>query len=80
MSEYHIDVRWNDEAKCYVADIPDLTHCSAFGNTPQEALAGARFARDLWLGTALMQGKAVPPPRYRPDTPQATATASTAAS
>ena len=74
MSDYQIDVRWNDEAKCYVADIPDLSYCSAFGATPQEALAGARFARDLWLAAALVQGRPIPPPRYRSDASQATAT------
>ncbi len=71
MSDYQIDVRWNDEAKCYVADVPDLSYCSACGDTPQQALAGARFARDLWLGTALLQGKPIPPPRYRATAPVA---------
>ena len=39
MSAYHINVMWSDEDECYVADIPDLKYCSAFGETPQQALA-----------------------------------------
>jgi predicted RNase H-like HicB family nuclease len=66
MSDYHINVLWSPEARCYVADIPDLSYCSAFGGTPQEALAEVLVARELWLATARAQGKPVPSPRYRP--------------
>jgi hypothetical protein len=37
-ADYHINVFWSDEDGCYVADIPDLAFCSAFGDTPEEAL------------------------------------------
>ena len=38
MSEYHINLFWSDEDKCWIADIPDLKFCSAHGETPDEAL------------------------------------------
>ena len=39
MSEYHINVFYSEQDHAWVADIPDLQHCSAFGDTAQEALA-----------------------------------------
>ena len=68
MSDYHINVMWSDEDECYVADIPDLKYCSAFGDTPQEALAEVQLmrAKELWLESAREEGKPTPPPRYDP--------------
>ena len=39
MKDYHINIFYSDEDEGYIADIPDLELCSAFGNTPEEALA-----------------------------------------
>jgi hypothetical protein len=39
MKDYHINIFWSDEDGGYIADIPDLEACSAFGTTPAEALA-----------------------------------------
>ena len=49
-----------------MADIPDLGACSAFGKTPQEALAEGERAKAAWLQAAREAGKPIPPPRYRP--------------
>jgi predicted RNase H-like HicB family nuclease len=66
MSDYHINMFYSDEDGGYIADIPDLEFCSAFGETAEAALAEVKKARDLWLETAKADGKPVPPPRYRP--------------
>lgn len=66
MKDYHINVFWSDEDGCYVADIPDLVSCSAFGATPEEAVARLAVAKEAWLDTARQQGKAIPKPTYRP--------------
>jgi predicted RNase H-like HicB family nuclease len=66
MSDYHINIFYSDEDGGYIADIPDLEACSAFGKTAEEALAEVRRARDAWLDAARSEGKPVPPPRYRP--------------
>lgn len=66
MKDYHINIFYSDEDGCYVADIPDLKVCSAFGNTPEEALAEVTEARQAWLQAAKDTGKPVPEPRYRP--------------
>jgi predicted RNase H-like HicB family nuclease len=66
MNDYHINIFWSREDNCYVADIPDLKYCSAFGSTPQEALAEVLIAKEAWLEVAREEGKPVPTPRYRP--------------
>ena len=66
MKDYHINIFWSDEDGCYVADIPDLACCSAFGDSPDEALAEVARAREAWLATAREQHKPIPEPRYRP--------------
>ncbi len=66
MKDYHINVLYSEEDECYVADIPDLQYCSAFGESPEEALAEVRKAMAVWIEVAREQGKPIPPPRYRP--------------
>jgi len=66
MKEYHINLFYSDEDGGWVADIPDLESCSAFGSTADEALHEVEVARKAWLEVARAEGKPVPPPRYRP--------------
>jgi predicted RNase H-like HicB family nuclease len=64
VKDYHII--WSDEDGGYIADIPDLDDCSAFGATPREALDELEVARSAWLDAAHAEGKPIPPPQYRP--------------
>ena len=66
MSDYHINLFYSDEDGGYIADIPDLDACSAFGQSPEEALAEVETAKDAWLSAAREAGRPVPEPRYRP--------------
>ena len=66
MTDYHINIFYSDEDRAYVADIPDLEYCSAFGATAQEALAEVERAKKVWLDAAREAGKPIPSPRYRP--------------
>jgi len=66
MSDYHINVFYSDEDGGYIADIPDLKSCSAFGETPEEALREVQIAKQAWLATCRAKKKPVPQPRYRP--------------
>lgn len=66
MADYHINIFYSEEDGGYIADIPDLEPCSAFGETPERALAEVARARDAWLEAARAAGKPIPPPRYRP--------------
>ena len=66
MRDYHINIFYSDEDGGYIADIPDLDSCSAFGDTPDKALAELTIAKESWIDAARAQGKLVPLPRYRP--------------
>ncbi len=66
MKDYHINVSYSKEDECYVADIPDLRFCSAFGDSPEEALREVLIARDAWLEAARDAGKPIPEPAYSP--------------
>jgi predicted RNase H-like HicB family nuclease len=66
MSDYHINVFYSKEDGGYIADIPDLEACSAFGATAEAALAEVELAKQAWLETARQAGRAIPEPRYRP--------------
>jgi predicted RNase H-like HicB family nuclease len=66
MSDYHINIFYSEEDGGYIADIPDLDSCSAFGDTPEAALAEVKQAREAWLDAARVAGKPIPEPRYRP--------------
>ena len=66
MKGYHINVFYSEEDEGYIADIPDLAHCSAFGSTPEEALQEVLTAKEAWLEAARAAGKPILSPRYRP--------------
>ncbi len=66
MKDYHINIFYSEEDGGYIADIPDLVYCSAFGDTPEEALSQALLAKQAWLEAARAEGKSIPRPRYRP--------------
>ncbi len=65
MRDYHINVFYSEEDGAYVADIPDLDACSAFGDTAEEALAEVLRAKEAWLAAAKEAGRPIPEPRYR---------------
>jgi predicted RNase H-like HicB family nuclease len=66
MQDYFISIFYSDEDGGYIADIPDLRYCSAFGSTPDEALREVQIAKQAWLEAAMASGKPIPEPRYRP--------------
>ncbi|MEW5798663.1 MAG: type II toxin-antitoxin system HicB family antitoxin [Bacteroidota bacterium] len=66
MKDYHINIFYSEEDQCYIADIPDLKHCSAFGNTPDDALREVLIAKRAWLQSAKKHKKHIPQPKYKP--------------
>ena len=66
MKDYHINIFYSEEDGGYIADIPDLEMCSAFGENPDEALREVLLAKTAWIEAARQEGKPLPPPRYRP--------------
>lgn len=66
MKSYHINIFYSEEDEGYIADIPDLKHCSAFGDSEEEALREVLKAKAAWLEAAEAAGQSIPEPRYRP--------------
>lgn len=75
MKDYHINIFYSEDDEGYIADIPDLEACSAFGNTPDDALREVEIAKNAWLEAAKAEDKPIPVPRYRPAIYQAAAIA-----
>lgn len=69
--DYHINVFYSQDDGGYIADIPDLDACSAFGDSPQSALK--RCSRPRTRGSSRPASVASPPrrrgtgPRYTHD-------------
>ena len=66
MKDYHINIFYSYEDEGYIADIPDLKFCSAFGTSPDEALGEVLKAKQAWLESAKKSKKPIPKPLYKP--------------
>jgi predicted RNase H-like HicB family nuclease len=68
MTQHHyaITVVWSEEDGGWVADAPDLKSCSAFGTTPEEAVAELRVAIEGWLEAACARKLPIPEARFQP--------------
>lgn len=66
MENYHINIFYSQEDQGYIADIPDLKYCSAYGETPEEALKEVLMAKKAWLEVAKEKRKAIPEAKYKP--------------
>ncbi|HUZ40478.1 MAG TPA: type II toxin-antitoxin system HicB family antitoxin [Acidimicrobiales bacterium] len=62
---YPINVFWSNEDEAWVADVPDLSYCSALGDTPHDAVAEVEVAIAAWLEAASSSGRSIPPPPSR---------------
>ena len=62
--KYRINLFWSEADSAWVADVPDLQSCSAFGDTPGEALAEVEKAMQAWLAVAREDGLPIPQARY----------------
>lgn len=59
MKNYYINIFYSKDDEGYIADIPDLDFCSAFGDTRQEAVTQLEVAMGAWLETARAEGKPI---------------------
>jgi predicted RNase H-like HicB family nuclease len=64
-AKYHINLFWSEPDGAWVADVPDLQSCSAFGDSPAEALAEVEKAMEAWFAVAHEDGLPIPEPHYR---------------
>src|SRR5688500_11804777 len=63
--KYHIDIFWSDEDDGYIANVPALRYCSAFGESYEEALREVLVAMELHLDTLRELGRPIPEPGVR---------------
>lgn len=66
MKDYHINIFYSQEDEGHIADTPDLTYCSAFGETPEEALQEVLIAKSAFLKTVKEKEKLMLQPMYQP--------------
>ena len=65
MYKYETIIYWSEEDQSFIADVPELPGCMAHGISPDEALANAQEAMQLWLDTAREFGEPIPEPKGR---------------
>jgi predicted RNase H-like HicB family nuclease len=63
--KYAIEIFWSDEDGCFVACVPDLENCAAWGMTYEEALAQAHLAIQADLLSRQVFGEPIPEPTPR---------------
>jgi len=63
--KYAIEIFYSDEDEGFIAVVPELAGCSAFGETEEEALSGVKAALGLRLDTARKEGREIPEPGGR---------------
>jgi predicted RNase H-like HicB family nuclease len=60
VNDYHINVFYSEDDGGYIADIPDLEACSAFGEIPEQAVADVLRAKEVWLAVAAEAHRDIP--------------------
>jgi antitoxin HicB len=63
MSRYPLEIFWSAEDEGFIAEVPDLPGCSAWGKTEADAARAAQRAIAAWVEAAQAAGRAVPKPR-----------------
>jgi predicted RNase H-like HicB family nuclease len=63
--KYAIEIFWSDEDGCFVACVPDLENCAAWGMTYEEALAQVHLAIRADLESRQVFGDPIPEPTPR---------------
>jgi len=58
MASYHIF--WSDEDRGFIAVVPSLPSCSAFGRTREEAEAELKHAIKVWIAAQTAAGNPIP--------------------
>lgn len=60
---YPIKIFYSKEDEGFIAVVPDLPGCSAFGESEEMAIKEIKTAMELWLETARKEGRKIPQPK-----------------
>ena len=59
---YQIVCAWSEEDKAFLARVPAIRHCIAYGDTVEKAVKEVRIAAEAMMETLVKHGKPVPMP------------------
>jgi predicted RNase H-like HicB family nuclease len=62
MYKYTMKIFYSEKDGGYIAVVPELPGCSAFGKTKEGALEEGKVAMKLWLDTVKKEGGEIPRP------------------
>jgi len=62
---YAIEIFYSEEDEGFIAIVPELVGCSAFGDTEERALMEVKIAIHLWIEAAKEMGRSIPVPQKR---------------
>ena len=65
MIRYEVIIYWSAEDQAFIAEVPELPGCMAYGATYQAALANVEIIIQEWIETARELGRPIPEPRGR---------------
>lgn len=60
--KYPVELYWSDEDEGYIALVPDMPGCSAWGATEEEALRQVQSATKAWIKVAKKMHRIIPKP------------------
>lgn len=60
--KYMVHVRWFEEDRAYVAEVPELPGCATHGSTYEAAIKNAQDAITSWIEGAKESGYPIPEP------------------
>jgi predicted RNase H-like HicB family nuclease len=64
---YSIILVWSEEDQAFIAMVPELSGCTAHGETRVETIREAEIAIENWLDTARELGREIPTPKHYDD-------------
>ena len=59
---YRVVIEWSDEDNGYIATVPDLPGCSAWGEWREDSEQDSVDAMIAWMIAAEVAGNPIPPP------------------
>lgn len=59
---YTVLIFYSEEDEGYIAIVPELPGCTAFGETVEEALKEIKIAIELWIEASKKEGREMPEP------------------
>ena len=60
MTHYLVEIVWSDEDEGFIATVPDLPGCSAWGRTLADAAREIEDAQAAWIQACMASGEPVP--------------------